>query len=325
MRKNLLPIFFFVFLCQISRAQQLPLFTQYSEYQGLLNPSAVLNDYFLYEYNLTMGMSVREQWIGVPGSPQTQAIRGEYMVNTGQAFNFLFGGYLMNHTTGPISFTGIYGRVAGLMTDYDPVFGGLSIGISGGLIQYRVDVEELRRLYPDDILTYQSQTKFFPDVGVGATYYRRMQEGWFKDDNIYIGISAPQVLGLNLQFRDDNGEFNIKRVPHYYGFLSYYKYISSVSYLEFSTWGKFVPSAPTNFDFNIRYQINHLLWIGAGASTAGIGHFEFGLLFDDLLAGWDNRVKVAYAYDPSFTTYGARFGNSHELNISLALDTASKW
>ncbi len=325
MRKVKLALIFVLFLWQMALSQQIPLFTQYSEYQGLLNPSAVLNDYFLYEYNLTMGASVRNQWIGIDGSPKTQALRGEYMYDTGNTFNFLFGGYALNHQTGPISFTGLYGRVAGLMTDYDPLYGGLSVGLSGGLVQYRVDVSELRQLYPDDILTSVNQTKFFPDVGVGITYYRQMKESIFRGDNVYIGLSIPQVLGLDLQFKDDTGEFDIRRVPHYFAFLSYYKIISEDSFLEFSNWTKFVANAPINYDFNVRYQLNRNIWIGAGASTAGIGHFEFGLLLDNTLGIWDNRLKIAYGYDPSFNTYGARFGHSHEINVSMAIDTKSRY
>jgi len=149
-----------------------------------------------------------------------------------------------------------------------------------------------------------------------------MQKGWMKDDGIYIGVSIPQVLGLELQFRDESGQFQVQRVAHYYAFLSYYKYMADDSFLEFSNWTKYVPGSPVNYDFNVRYQINNLIWIGGGLSTAGIGHTEFGVLLDNFLGGKDNRVKIAYAYDPSFTTYGARFGNSHEINISVAIDNS---
>ena len=44
------------------------------------------------------------------------------------------GGYLINDQTGPTGFTGAYGRFAGIISD-DPYFGGLSFGISLGVVQ----------------------------------------------------------------------------------------------------------------------------------------------------------------------------------------------
>ena len=60
-------------------AQQLPLFTQYREQIGIINPAAIQGDYFIYEHNVSMGGSYRRQWVGLDNAPTTQTIHGQYM------------------------------------------------------------------------------------------------------------------------------------------------------------------------------------------------------------------------------------------------------
>jgi len=62
-----------------SVAQQLPLFTQYRENIGIINPAAFNQDFLIYENNLSFGASYRRQWVGLESGPQTQTIRGEYL------------------------------------------------------------------------------------------------------------------------------------------------------------------------------------------------------------------------------------------------------
>jgi len=321
LRNSVLTVVLFCFATQYLFAQQLPLFTQYADFRGLLNPSSVTNDYLLKDYNVTYGLSNRYQWIGVSGNPRTYVAHADYTINTGNTFNFLGGAYLLSHNTGPIKTTGIYGRLASIMSEYDPRFGGFSFGMNLGMVRYSVSTIELAQLYPSDILTSMSQNKIYPDVGLGISYYKNFTQGPLKDDIFNLGFSVPQMLGLNLLFRDDTGEFNIGRVRHFYTFLSYLKSINEESFLEFSSWLKYVPAAPLNLDVNLRYQINPTFYIGSGLSTAGIGHFEFGLYLDDFIAKTDNRFRIGLSYDPSFTSYGARFGGSYELSIGYALNS----
>jgi len=301
-----------------SNAQQLPLFTQYRENTSVLNPAAFSHDYLLYENNLSFGASYRRQWVGLDSGPSTQTIRGEYLFTEMGSFGLAVGGHLMNDQTGPTGFTGLYGRVAGIITN-DPWDGGLSIGISAGAVQYRVNVTEIYLRDPGDILANDDQSQIFPDVGVGIYYYKLISDGFLEESHVYGGVSIPQVVGLNLEFEDEAGNFYTKRIQHYYATLGLYKYIDE-GFLEPSVWVKYTPNAPLNIDFNLRYQMSGNFWVGAGGSTSGTVHLEGGLLIGENM-GFDSTVRIGYGFGYSFTSFGPAAGSSHEINVSYSLNT----
>ena len=80
------------------------------------------------------------------------------------------GGFLVNDQTGPTGFTGAYGRIAGIVTD-DPTYGGLSIGLSAGMVQYRVKSSDIILRDANDQLGTVDQNQLFPDVGLGVFFY----------------------------------------------------------------------------------------------------------------------------------------------------------
>jgi type IX secretion system PorP/SprF family membrane protein len=294
-------------------AQQLPLFTQYREQAGIINPAAVHSDYFIYEHNVAFGGSYRKQWVGLEAAPTTQTLQGQYMYVERGSFSWIAGGYLINDQTGPTGFTGAYGRVAGIITD-DPYYGGLSFGLSFGAVQYRVDAKEIRLRELNDIITSDNQSKIFPDFGLGAYFYRQLDGGFLDGNHVYAGVSIPQVFGLNLEFKDDTGEFSTQRIQHFYGLLGMYAYLNDGSFLEPSVWIKYAHNVPTNIDFNLRYQMQSNFWLGTGLSTAGNFHLELGYIAIDFLQD-DSSFKIGYGFDYSFSSFGPDAGSTHEINL----------
>ena len=302
-------------------SQQLPLFTQYRENHALINPATVNSDYMLYEYNFSMGLSVRSQWVDQKDTPRTGVFRGEYIFKDTRGTGLLVGGHLINDRTGPTIHSGAYARIAGLISD-DPYFGALSVGLSVGLAQYQVKTSGLFVLEQGDILTEFDQSKMAPDVSVGVFYYKRLDNG----DNIYAGISSPQIIGLDLTFRgpgrngvESFGEFTTKRNRHLYALFGFYKFLDDYSFIEPSIWIKQVDNAPIHVDANLRYQMSKNFWIGFGGSSSKTAHGEIGVLIGDNL-GWGGNIKIGYGYDYSFSSVGAFFGPSHEINIGFTLD-----
>ncbi|MEK7257085.1 MAG: type IX secretion system membrane protein PorP/SprF, partial [Bacteroidota bacterium] len=133
-------------------AQQLSLFTQYRENQSIINPAAVNGSYLTHQQNLSFGASYRAQWAGLENAPTTATLRGEYLYTGGGSVSLIAGGYLVNDQTGPTGFTGIYGRIGGLLSS-DPEYAGISIGLSAGAVQYRVNTSEIRLRDEGDILS----------------------------------------------------------------------------------------------------------------------------------------------------------------------------
>ena len=317
MKKIILSIFIIVCYSLDAISQQLPLFTQYRENVGFINPAALNSDFFTNGHNLSFGVTHRSQWVGFEGGPKTQMLRGEYLKDDGNAVSLLLGGYFSHDNTDPLSTTGFSGRLGGVLSD-NPEYGGFSVGLSFGTTQYRMNTSELAIRDNMDV-DADNYTKWLPDVGIGVYYYQKMGRGNY----FYSGLSVPQVLGSSLMFEGVEKDFSLNRVQHVYGLLGFYKMLKEDTFLEASAWAKYIPNAPFNLDFNLRYQINPTFYIGTGGSTAGNVHLEAGLILDWKIGLENSCIRIGYGYDHAFTSYGTRnhFGDTHEINLTYALTT----
>ena len=300
------------------QAQQLSLFTQYREQASLINPAAIENDYLVYANNATVGVAYRAQWVGLANAPTTSIVRGSYIWDRGNV-GLVMGGHIISDQTGPTGFTGIYGRFGGIISS-DPEYGGLVLALSAGIVQYRVNASEITLRQSNDIVGTNDLTQWFPDVGVGLYYYQFLNGGGFDGDAIYMGVSVPQVAGLDFTFQDeDSGEFFQKRIQHFYGTFGLIKFFDNDSFIEPSLWVKYAPNAPSNVDLNLRYHLPSNIWIGTGVSTAKTFHFEAGFALGDNV-GLNNTLKFGYGYDYSFSDFGPTAGSTHEIGLSLSFD-----
>jgi type IX secretion system PorP/SprF family membrane protein len=297
------------------QAQQLPLFTQYRENATLLNPAAMESDFLSAAQNMTFGVSIRSQWTDIAGAPKTRVLRGSYVNSQTSGAAFMAGGHIISDITGPTGVTGIYGR-AGAVISSDPEYGGIALALSGGLVQYRIDADEIVLRDQGDVLGTQSYSQLHPDVGVGIFAYQVLGDG----DMIYGGISVPQVLGLDLAFTDENGEFGVQRVQHFYGHVGLYKFFrDGETFLEPSVWFKYTPNVPFNADFNLRVKLPGSIWVGTGLSTAKNFHLDLGFDLGDNV-GFDNLLTFGYGYDYSFSAFGPFVGSTHELNLAISFE-----
>lgn len=298
-------------------AQQLSLFTQYRENIGIINPAAIHADFFEFENNMTFGTSYRVQWKGFPGAPKTQTARFSMFGSGRNTVHLLGGGYLINDQTGPTGFTGFYGKIGGLFSN-DPTYGGISVALSGGIVQYRVNSSEIRLRDQGDNLSNEDEKNWFPDAGVGIFAYKLIEKRRRDGDYIYIGASVPQIIGLDLTFKNDKGEFYTKRIQHFYGTLGYMKNFGDGNMLEPSVWIRYAQNAPVSVDLNLRYKMKNNLWIGLGSSISGNFHVETGFIAGDNI-GFDNTLKIGYGFDYSFSSFGPNVGSTHELNVTYSL------
>ena len=304
-------------LCYVAviKAQQIPLFTQYREAQGVLNPASINYDFFTDRHTTSFGASIRRQWSDIANAPVTQILRGEHFMADRTGVAMLVGGYLMNDQTGPTGFTGLYGRFATVFTS-DAEYSGLSIGLSAGAVQYRVKTSELKLRDPNDIRALTDRMQIYPDLGMGVFYYQRM-DGVFDDDYFYAGMLVPQVMGLELKFPSADGSFSTKRVQHYFANVGWYHYIGESSFIEPSASVRYAPNVPINIDLNARYQMGSSFWIGVGTSLQGKIHAETGIIIGKGM-GSSNNFKIGYGFDYSFQSYGPYAGTTHEVNLGFS-------
>jgi len=300
-------------------AQQLPLFSIYREQRQVLNPAAISNDYLLNEMNLSVGVSHKSQWLGLDDSPKTQTLHFEYILPNND--NIITGGHIINDQAGKLGQTGVYGRFAYRLELGRRVDQALLIGLGAGLVQYRAKLNEIAFAQLEEIDLVNSNT-FFPDFSLGAFYY-------YKDE-LYAGVSVPQLFGLKTVFRDTSNmrAFDIQRNQHYYGvvggFIDVAWFGSSTSFLEPSVWLRYVPNSPVSADVNIRYQISDFYWLGLGGGI-GLGtqlssalHFETGFKLGESVNIYNGQWKIGFAYDIPLSEYRSVFGNSFEVRLSYA-------
>lgn len=310
------------FVCAVYflQAQQLPLFTQYRENLGIINPAAPNTNFLIQQKTTAVGASYRKQWLGVDNAPETQLLRYEHIeAYNGKSFSPLYGAYLMRDITGPLGMTGLYGKFGAALTG-DAEEGGLSAALSAGLVAYHLDVSKVKVVDEGDVVASGRSTKLFPDVGLGVYFWKKLSgRGFFDEDMITAGLSAPQVLGLNLKFKsDDNTAYTTRRIQHFYGQFSWLHSIEdNETFIEPSLWVKYVPNAPLNVDINVRYQMVPAFWIGLGSSTGGNFHAEAGVNLGEN-AGLNGLLKLGYGFDYSYTRIGPFAGSTHEINLTYA-------
>lgn len=280
-------------------AQQLSLLNQDI---GNLNPAFISSNYYKYDVSSTAKVHYRHQWIKLKGAPKT--IIGSFS-NWNDDNSLLLGGNLIHDETGPIGFTGLYAKAGyGLSLNRDML---LSIGVKGGLVQYRVKGAELRFLESGDIAN-DNVTKLYPDFSLGAMLYYKQHS--------FIGFSTPQVFGLNLQFKDDIKPYQIQRVQHYYGIIGTRFDLGDESWLEVSSESRFVQNVPFYIKANLEFEYRHLFWINTSASNSKEISIGIGVIKD--MGSNNNLLRLGYTFSNFFQTYGVHFGAVHELGISIS-------
>ncbi|NNE29384.1 MAG: type IX secretion system membrane protein PorP/SprF, partial [Saprospiraceae bacterium] len=299
-------------------AQHLPLYSAQNDHIGVVNPAGLNQDQMIEGHYQTFGASFRRQWLQFDNGPITQFIRGDYIFHNGSTTGLIFGGHLINDRTGPTGFTGAFGRFGAFLSD-DPHYGGVGLALHGGLVQYRVNVSDIRLRDLDDVLIGNDKSELYPDLGVGLFAWKKLSGGFFDDAHVYGGVSVPQILGLDLAFETENEGFSLKRVQHLYATAGCYKPLEDNRFLQLSAWGIYAPGAPIRADLNIRFQATENFWVGAGGSSSGAIQLETGIVTFPT-GDYDRRLRIGYLFEYSFQTFGPDAGSSHQLQLVYSLE-----
>lgn len=330
-------------------AQQLPLFSQYRENQSILNPAALNMDFMLYEYNLSAGLSYRSQWTGVGAklgseyAPNTKTGRFETIFPRSKVYTGL---QLMQDEAGPISTLGGYLR-GGYIISEDPAFGGAALGLSLGLLQYRIDFSHPSLAEATVSIGRDALKKIYPDAGLGLYIYKKLQKGALEGDWLYMGLSAPQLFELNLTTAGtgtDLDAIDTRLVTKVYANLGLMKYLSGGSILETFLWAKYVNYFNgVTLNLNTRYYISNIFWLGAGADVpirfdnevfntlnainGTLTYSEASLLFEtgfylgENVGMYDNNLKIGFGFGFILGSYDNPFKNTFEINVIYTRDT----
>ncbi len=267
-------------------SQQLPQFTQYMYNTISVNPA-----YAGSRETISLVGLHRSQWASLDGAPTTQTfsihspMRNE-KVGLGLSF--------INDKLGFENFTYIYGDFSYTLNLNEKTK--LAFGLKGGFTSYSID-QELRNRYPDDDAILGIESRWNPNIGIGAYLH---QNKW------YLGLSAPRVLTTDLNKNND-----IKALER----ISYYFTGGYVFTMNETT--KFKPAflvkatngAPLSYDLTANFLFHDKFWLGAGYRI-NEATSSLGILTDFQVS---QQLRIGYAYEYPFSDINRFSGGTHEI------------
>lgn len=294
---------FLIVTCCINSAiaQQLPQYSNYMINDYAMNPAiGGSNPYFEGKSNN------RYQWIGITDAPRTYILS---VNGPTKSLKMGLGGLLFTDIVGPTRRTGLYLSYAYHLKVNDKIK--LSMGLSGGILQFVVDGSKITLRDPSDaVLTNNLQSVIIPDFGAGVYVYS-------TDKKWYAGASVPQIMQNKIKFFDSSTSSLSKLATHFYITGGYKFTINDDFKIEPSTCIKYVKPAPLQFDLGIRAIYKEKLWLG--------GAFRY-LDAISAMVGYTMQENVTFAYSYDFTTTAIKkySTGTHELMIGIKFHNSDK-
>lgn len=304
----------FVFCCWFTvRAQQVEEFSLLRENAFVLNPALAGTQGWIHGTT-----TFRKQFTNVEQSPYTVLLAMDGEIKDKRLG---IGAYIIHDVTGPTGKTSgtvsIAYNIPLYKSKYTPRFSNgrsnhiLSIGASVSVVQYRLEANKLLLDNPGDPRLYTSTgAKIFPDASFGIYY---------KYKNVfYVGVSVPQIMGLNINYRGNDGTAMIKKMQHLNilvgGKIEWARGNFSIDPVASFRW---VKGAPPQGDVGLRFNMYKAFFLGANYRSLNYAVFEGGFAVKDLFF-------LSYAYDFNFSKYRKDIGSTHEVTLSFKINKTGK-
>ncbi len=285
---------------QFGLAQQDPQYSQYMFNQVVINPA-----YIGSKEALCATMDLRKQWVAMEGSPRTGTIslHGPLPMKS-----INIGGHMINEAIGPVKWTAAYFDFA---YRFKLGKGKLSLGLSGGMVNYNMSLTQSDYKDPGEIFPAQNMgPKTKPDLSTGF---------YFFNNSFYMGgsithLNRPQLYKdsytfTNINSLKDTAFINFSLNPHYFiymgkGFLINENFVINPSFLFKND----NPGRGGSIDFNCNFLLKKKLWLGLSyrSGYGVVGLFQYMVT---------EQLKIGYSYDHGTNRIGAAGGGSHELMI----------
>ena len=297
MKKSLIVIL--VCLAALTKAQQLPMYSQYLTNDFILNPAiAGSKPYFPIQINS------RTQWSGLGTiAPKTNTLSYHMPV----AYDAIgIGAIVMQDETGPYSQIGVTLSFAyHIQLDEDDVTR-LSLGLSGLMTQHTLNQDDLIFHNPDP--EFQgSYSKMVPDASFGAYLYSK---------NFSLSASAHQLFESTFKESVQDIFGDNSQVRHYFAHASYHIDIYSDLAIEPSLLVKTTEVSPTQLDVNARVIIDNNYWAGlslrSSESLVILAGLNMGSLF------------LSYSYDHGISSLSSVASGSHEISLGFNINDKRK-
>lgn len=288
---------FFITVLAKSKAQQIPLFSQYQMNNYLFNPAvAGTEDY------LDFRMMQRYQWRGVTDAPRTFNLNGVYPLRYEKMG---IGGQIYTDIVGPTRRTGFQGSYAYHLKINNEMKLGFGLGI--GLDQYVVDGTQINLDINDD-----------PALGDfrGSSVEITAKAGlYFYTDQYYVGFAIPQLFNDKLKTFEAVTDLS-KLEDHYMLNAGFSFDVGKDFRIEPSLMFRFVNPTPIQFDLGVWGYYKDILWLGITYRTYDAISFGVGFLYNDMFI-------LGYSYDYTVSELSSFSNGSHEIMIGLRFNQNS--
>lgn len=274
-----------------SYAQQDPMYTQYMENMQTVNPA-----YAGSKDVLTMMAVARNQWVSLPGAPDTRSFAAHSPIgDTKMGLGFS----LLNDKIGPVTQTGFYGDYSYRL--YFEKNRTLALGLKAGVNFFDAGLTELETNDPNDpVFANDINRRFLPNFGVGAFFYT---------NNYYLGLSVPKLIENKINESGVSVQSTSREQLHVFFMAGYVFDVNRIVKFKPSVLTKYVKNAPASFDLNTTLLFYDRLWLG---TMFRIGD-SFGGLFQLQVT---NQIKIGYSYDLPVNKLGAYNNGTHEFMVS---------
>jgi type IX secretion system PorP/SprF family membrane protein len=224
------------------------------------------------------GITYRQQWTGISGSPTTINAFGSVRLNK-QGIGI--GGNFYSDKTGPTSRTGLLINLAKHIRMQDG--GVFSLGLESRLQQYRIDVSKIADALPNDPAIAGNKTSFKYDAGFGMSYTNKHWQ---------LGASVSQLIQSKLDTYTGNltrsTEGRLYR--HYYGNASYRWFVDESNVIIPHVLFVYLPNAPMEVNGGVRVEHSKTLWWGIGYRSTQSWMLSAGVNIKQ-------RITLGYNYD----------------------------
>jgi len=281
-----------------SHAQQDPMYTQYIDNLQTLNPA-----YAGSKEILTLMLVARNQWVSLPGAPDTRSIA----IHTPfKGTQMGLGLSILNDKVGPVAQTGMY-----VDYSYRLYFNNdrtLALGLKGGINFYDANISTLTTNDPNDpVFANDINRNFLPNLGVGAFYYT---------NKYYLGLSIPKLIENTINENGVSTQSINKEQIHSFLMAGYVFDVNRIVKFKPSILAKYVHNAPISVDLNGTFLFYERLWLG--------GMYRMGDSFGGLIQMQvTNQLKIGYSYDLPISKLGAYNNGTHEIMISFDFNFGS--
>jgi type IX secretion system PorP/SprF family membrane protein len=268
-------------------AQQLPIYTNYILNEYAYNPAVVGS-----KGHAVFNLNYRNQWVGFQDAPKTYLVSMHSSIGKQKKLAI---GSIVNSDN-----TGLLGRTSGYLTlGYHVKLNQkykLGVGISAGMIQYRIKLYDAKIADTgDNLLTGNLLSNNVFDSNGGLYLY---------SDKLFFGISTAQFLGNKITWKDSQSKLS----QHYYATLGYTFKVSEKISIQPTMLVKYNNPTPVQPEFTLRGFYKKIFWIGTSYRLNDAVSALVGFTLKE-------KLSIGYSYDISTSKIKTYTSGSHEISI----------